>query len=66
MTNISTLDEFTRYGVATVRGKIITAEVGIEGLRLVDFIQRHHDITRRCDARRWLELHCGRANCAGE
>ena len=60
------LDEFTRYGVAATRGRNVTAETGMEGLRTVDFIQKEHDVTRYCDRRTWWQLKCGTENCIGK
>ena len=53
-----TLDEWTVFGMACTRGKTITSEFAMEPLRLVDLIQKRHDITRRCDLRQWYQLKC--------
>lgn len=41
------------------------AELSIETLRLVDFVQKQHDVTRYCDDRTWWQLRCGQLECTG-
>ena len=61
----STVDEFTRFGVAATRGRNVTAETSMETLRTVDFVQKQHDVTRYCDGRTQWQLRCGRTRCVG-
>ena len=67
LTSFDLIDDFTVFGVACTRGKIITSEFAMETLRLVDLINRRHDVTRRCDRRFWWQLKCigGNGPCIG-
>ena len=60
------LDDFARFGVATIRAKITTAEFAMESLRMVDLIQHRHDITHYCPTRGWWQLKCKDATCKGK
>lgn len=62
------LDDFTALGVACTRAKISTSEFAMEALKLVDLIQKRHDVTRYCPSKNWWQLKCaGRDNgtCVG-